>query len=135
MNGSSYSTTPSAKKLGIKEGTLILGYHLPDDCPEKLHLLPAGVRLTKEARTSDFIHLFIRSRRELEEILPDFKAALNKEGMLWINWPKAASGILCDINREGVRELGLKQGLVDVKVASFDSTWSGLKFVYRVKDR
>ena len=26
-------------------------------------------------------------------------------------------------------------GLVDVKVAAVDEDWSGLKFVYRVKDR
>jgi hypothetical protein len=34
-----------------------------------------------------------------------------------------------------VREFGLQQGVVDVKVAAIDDFWSGLKFVYRVKNR
>jgi hypothetical protein len=34
-----------------------------------------------------------------------------------------------------VRDIGLKSGLVDVKVAAVDETWSGLKFVFRLKDR
>jgi hypothetical protein len=34
-----------------------------------------------------------------------------------------------------IREIGLAHGLVDVKVAAIDPTWSALKFVYRIKDR
>jgi hypothetical protein len=34
-----------------------------------------------------------------------------------------------------VREVGLKQGLVDVKVCAVDEVWSGLKFVRRVENR
>jgi len=30
-----------------------------------------------------------------------------------------------------VREIGLKAGLVDVKVSAVDEIWSGLKFDYR----
>ena len=34
-----------------------------------------------------------------------------------------------------MREHILGLGLVDVKVAAIDQDWSGLKFVYRIKDR
>jgi hypothetical protein len=34
-----------------------------------------------------------------------------------------------------VRAVGLDHGLVDVKVCAVDEVWSGLKFVYRLKDR
>jgi len=34
-----------------------------------------------------------------------------------------------------VRKLGLRAGLVDVKVCAVDELWSGLKFVRRVADR
>jgi hypothetical protein len=34
-----------------------------------------------------------------------------------------------------VRKLGLENGLVDVKIAAIDETWSGLKFVFRLRDR
>jgi len=32
-------------------------------------------------------------------------------------------------------EAGLKNGLVDVKIASLNDGWSTMKFVYRIKDR
>jgi hypothetical protein len=34
-----------------------------------------------------------------------------------------------------VRRAGLDKGLVDVKVCAIDATWSGLKFVRRLRDR
>jgi len=40
-----------------------------------------------------------------------------------------------DLNENIVREIGLANGLVDVKVAAVDEDWSALKFVYRLKDR
>ncbi len=57
------------------------------------------------------------------------------DGSLWISWPKGASKIKTDVNENVVREIGLDCGLVDVKVCAVDEVWSGLKFVYRVKDR
>jgi len=36
---------------------------------------------------------------------------------------------------ERVQRIGLQSGLVDVKICAVDDTWSGLKFVYRLKDR
>ena len=40
-----------------------------------------------------------------------------------------------DITEDVVRDVALAGGLVDVKVAAVDAQWSGLKLVYRVKDR
>jgi hypothetical protein len=34
-----------------------------------------------------------------------------------------------------VRHIGLAAGLVDVKVCAVNEVWSGLKFVFRLKDR
>ena len=34
-----------------------------------------------------------------------------------------------------MREVGLVGGLVDNKVCAVDETWSGLRFVFRLKDR
>jgi hypothetical protein len=55
--------------------------------------------------------------------------------MLWVSWPKKASGVATDLNENGVRKIGLEAGLVDVKVCAVNEIWSGLKFVIRVKDR
>ena len=40
-----------------------------------------------------------------------------------------------DLDENLIREFGLKEGLVDVKVCAVDVVWSGLKFMYRIKDR
>ena len=51
--------------------------------------------------------------------------------MIWIAWPKKASGVATDLNENIVREIGLAAGLVDTKVCAIDETWSGLRFVIR----
>jgi len=56
-------------------------------------------------------------------------------GMLWIGWPKKASGRPTDLNENIVRDTGLACGLVDVKVCAVDEVWSGLKLVIRLKNR
>jgi hypothetical protein len=55
--------------------------------------------------------------------------------MLWVSWPKKSSKVPTDLDENIIRDFGLLQGLVDVKVCAVDETWSGLKFVYRTKDR
>jgi len=55
--------------------------------------------------------------------------------MLWVSWPKKTSGVPTDLNENVVRDFGLANGLVDVKVCAIDDTWSGLKFVRRLSDR
>jgi len=46
-----------------------------------------------------------------------------------------SSGVVTDVDENGVRETGLQAGLVDVKVCAVTEVWSGLKFVRRLKDR
>jgi hypothetical protein len=55
------------------------------------------------------------------------------KGGLWIAWPKKASGVASDLSQTAVRKVGLASGLVDYKVCSIDTTWSGLKFALRPK--
>jgi len=131
-----YSKRSLVDKLGIKAGyrAAILGS--PPDYDSILGELPPRVKLGKDLRPEhDFVHYFCQSRRELEQKFPLLKSSLAHTGMLWISWPKASSGVTTDLNENVIREIGLKNGLVDVKVCAVDDTWSGLKFVYRVKDR
>jgi hypothetical protein len=51
--------------------------------------------------------------------------------MVWVAWPKKASGVATDLTENVVREIGLPLGWVDVKVCAIDETWSGLKFYRR----
>ncbi|HEX7962023.1 MAG TPA: DUF3052 domain-containing protein, partial [Terriglobales bacterium] len=83
----------------------------------------------------DFIHYFTVSKTELQQRLPKFKQQLDYAGCVWISWPKKSSGVPTDLTENVVRDLALACGLVDVKVCAVDEIWSGLKLVYRLKDR
>ena len=90
---------------------------------------------TEPDQLLDFVHFFTMTRSQLEEEFPKLKKRLTQRGMLWISWPKHSSAIETDLSESLVREIGLDNRLVDVKIASIDETWSGLKFVRRVRDR
>jgi hypothetical protein len=83
----------------------------------------------------DFILAAISSREQLEAVLPNLKSHLRTDGTLWLAWTKRTSPLHHGLDENMIRRHGLDIGLVDVKVAAIDNDWSGLKFVYRVKDR
>ncbi len=136
MANTAYSGTPLAKKLGIKEGYSVLLVNEPkhyltlfEDMPEVNYVL------SPSEENVDFIHLFSTSKATFEKQSLKLKPALKMTGMLWVSWPKGSSKIETDMNRDYIREYLLKNGLVDVKVCAVDQDWSGLKFMYRIKDR
>jgi hypothetical protein len=61
--------------------------------------------------------------------------ALKPDGGLWVVWPKRASGVSTDLTEDRVRDIALAAGLVDNKVCAIDRIWSGLRCVYRRRDR
>jgi len=78
---------------------------------------------------------FVRAQSELKKEFPKLTRRLAPAGMLWVSWPKKASGVATDLTEDAVRKIGLQNGLVDVKVCAVTEIWSGLKFVRRLKDR
>lgn len=131
-----YSKKPLAAKLGIKAGLRISLVNCPDNYLTLLGQLPQGVQFTDEQATDlDFIHLFAAERRQLTDAFPQAKQRIKLDGILWVSWPKQTSALKGDLKGDIVREIGLANGLVDVKVVTIDDDWSGLKFVYRLKDR
>ena len=131
-----YSGKPLAKKLGIKERFRVAFPNAPAGFAHSLDGMARGVCVLATPRAPmDLIVLFVRSMRELRRAFPRHAALLAPAGMLWIAWPKQASGVVTDVDENVVRAIGLEAGLVDVKICAIDDTWSGLKFVMRLKDR
>jgi len=129
-----YSGKQLAQKLGIRKGDVLAFLNAPDDYPGLLGKLPDEVTITRELKGElDFIQLFATERANLERELPRLKTRLKHGGMIWVSWPKASSRQQTDLSDGAVREVGLKNGLVDVKVCAIDSSWSALKFVRRLK--
>lgn len=131
-----YSGTPLIKKLGLREETAAVLINSPEGYINLLGKLPHGVTLTnKLTNHSSFIHYFTKNKAELAKKFQALKKSLKPDGMLWISWPKKSSGIPTDLNENVIREIALKNGLVDIKVCAIDEEWSALKLVYRLKDR
>jgi hypothetical protein len=131
-----YSGTPLPKKLGIKEGSRIALVNAPKDFESELGELPDNVQFIKRSTKSlDIILFFVLNERALARDFAKLAARITANGMIWIAWPKKSSGVTTDLSEQRVRQIGLDAGLVDVKVCAIDETWSGLKFVYRLKDR
>ena len=131
-----YSGTPLTKKLGIKEASRVALVNAPKDFLSQLDNLPDDVKFLKPAsKALDLILLFVVAERILARDFAKLAARLTSNGMFWIAWPKKSAGVATDLSFERVQRIGLDAGLVDVKICAIDETWSGLKFVYRLKDR
>src|SRR4051812_29668860 len=128
-----YSKRSLADNLGIKPDTAMAIIEAPEYYASLVGIEGFDTELDREEY--DFIHFFTSSRLALQHVFPVLSKRLRMDGMLWISWPKKSSGEETDLPENIVREIGLATGLVDVKVAAIDETWSGLKFVYRLKDR
>jgi len=136
-----YSGTPLLKKLGVKEGMTALLIGLPDEI-EPLAAFSGWKKAKRTAKAGavtggpyDYIHIFTAKRTDYADAIGKIKRALAPSGMVWASWPKKSSGVACDMTDTDIRALGLKAGLVDIKVCAVDETWSGLKFVIPMKDR
>jgi hypothetical protein len=131
-----YSKTPLVGKLGIKPGFKLLLVNAPHGFDATLGELPAGVsKTTRPGGAADVALVFTKSLTDLQKRFSPLAKLVAPAGSLWVSWPKKTSGVKSDLDENVVRKVGLEAGLVDVKVCAVDDTWSGLKFVYRLKDR
>ena len=104
-------------------------FELFSDLPGDLSII------TDNKIKKDFIHYFTKSASELKKDIKRLKQEIEQNGIIWISWPKKAAKVETDLNGNIVRETGLRNGLVDIKVCAVNEIWSGLKFVIPVKDR
>jgi hypothetical protein len=160
-----YSNTPLYKKLGMKEGFAVKLINAPDNYkeligeiterkrrlrkrgsvakqlrrnPERLVYKMSGGQVKEgrgEVGVLDLIHFFTNSASELEKVLPVIKQEIKKDGIIWVSWYKKSCGKPTEVTENMVRDTALAIGLVDVKICAVDEDWSGLKLVFRLKDR
>lgn len=127
-----YSGTPLAKKLGMKDGFRVRTRFVPRNYLELVTPRPAGVRISDNLRKDiDIVHFFSKSAQQITDELPVLMRQIKQNGMIWVSWPKKASGVPTDVTEDTIRSCALPLGLVDVKVCAIDEVWSGLKLVIR----
>lgn len=130
-----YSKRSLVDKLGIKPGFRIGIINPPDGYERTLGELPPDISESSSGNKLDFIQYFTTEHEQLRRAFAGLKAQLAFDGQLWISWPKKSAKVPTDLDENIIRDIGLQNGLVDVKVIAVDEVWSGLKFVYRMKDR
>lgn len=139
LSASGYSSTPLPAKLGLKDGMTAAFIALPaelDDLAEAVDFaqvdrLVDWSEISGAALKYDAVHAFTRQRAEIEDRLAGIQAAIKRDGMVWVSWPKKASKVPTDVTEGVIRTEALKLDLVDVKVAAVNEIWSGLKLVIR----
>jgi predicted CoA-binding protein len=132
-----YSNTPLVKKLGIKEGFHVGFVNPPKGFQKELGPLPDDVKISVDrlSKPIDLIVLFTDSEQILKTQFSKLALKLTVNGIFWVAWPKKSSRVPSDLAFDNVQQIGLRAGLVDVKICAVNEIWSGLKFVYRLKDR
>jgi len=132
-----YSATPLWKKLGIAAGSHVNVIGAPAHFRSILGTLPDGVRLVDGVPKSaaDVIVVFEKVDAKLAKNFTALKRKLEPAGGLWIAYPKKSSVITTDVTFDSVQRAGLAAGLVDNKGCAIDADWTGLRFVFRLKDR
>ena len=123
---SGYSGTPLAQKLGIKSGSTLLLDGAPRDYPSD----GATVARSLSDRV-DLVHIFTKSSVELDAKLRKLRERIRDDAVVWVSWPKKSSKVPTDITEDGIRDIALPLGFVDIKVCAVDETWSALKLVVR----
>jgi len=133
---SAYSSTPLAKKLGIKNGFKIRLINEPDYYFNLFVDLPTDIKILTDKKTKkNFIHLFVKTLNDFEKHIHELKNEIEPDGIIWVSWYKKSAKIPTDVTEDKIRHTALSIGLVDIKVCAVDEVWSGLKLVIPIKDR
>ncbi|APE28635.1 DUF3052 family protein [Aurantiacibacter gangjinensis] len=131
-----YSGTPLAQKLTLKDGMRVWFDGMPPTVLAEIE--DSNVELCHQDSPDqpfDAAHIFVSCSASLTSKLADLTACMQRDGQIWISWPKKSSGVETQVGEHDVREAGLDAGLVDTKKCAVDETWSGLKFVIRKDER
>ena len=124
---------PVSGKMGVEEGVRTIFVNAPETALEAIDPPSLDVALELGGEF-DYIHLFARTRAELDETFPKLREHLKPTGMLWVSWPKNRK-LGTDLALPKVIEIGYNHGLVESKTLSVDATWSAMKFTHPKKGK
>ena len=131
-----YSTTPLAKKLGIKPNFKMRLINVPEYYFDLFTDMPENIQVLNDKKIKkNFIHFFIKEIDELEKNIIKIKNEIKPDGIIWVSWYKRSAKIPTNVTEDKIRVSALASGLVDIKVCAVDEVWSGLKLVIPVKNR
>lgn len=122
-------STPVAQKLNLKPGQQMMVMNVPQSYLARLTEILAPVPLlTEPAQNAEAVLLFVNNLAETEALSPAAIAAVKRDGLLWIAYPKGSSGVKTDVNRDKLWPIPHKLGWKPVRQIAIDETWSALRF-------
>ncbi len=118
------------EKLQLHEEKNLLIQGLPSSIEKQFQKLSFAKNVTPLLRTRkiDFALIFAINQQQLVSILRDVLPALREEAKLWIAYPKTASKIVSDLNREGSWGCIRDKGFDIMTETCLDHVWSAVRF-------
>jgi hypothetical protein len=114
-----------ARKMKIKPGQRLAIIHAPDGYLDELGPLPADTELSHELTgTFDWVQIFVRSKAELDALVPQLAGALKPSSLLWITFPKGSSKMQTNLTRDVGWEALQQADLKWITLISVNPTWS-----------
>ncbi len=116
------------QKMHTKPGMTLRVIGLPEDLKTTYQSVDPGVILVdREDEKADYLHLFVKSMFELEQILPGYAALVNPSGAIWICYPKLSSSIKSDLSRDIIWKYVEQLKFRPVAMVSMNDTWSAFR--------
>lgn len=118
------------EKLQFKDEKNLLIQGLPSSVEKQFTKLTYAKNVTPllKSRKVDFVLIFALSQYQLNNVLAEVFPALHDETKLWIAYPKTASKIASDLNRDCSWECLTKKDYECVRQVAIDNVWSGMRF-------
>lgn len=117
-----------SNKMGVRRGARAYFANAPLLTLNAMKLPSLVVKTTLEG-DFDYIHLFVFTQTEMNEMLLKLKTHLGAAGKLWVSWPKGKQRGT-DLTLPEVIRIGYSRGLVESTALSVDDTWSAIKFTH-----
>lgn len=119
------------EKLLIQEERNLLIQGLPSSIEKQFTKLSFSKNVTPllKSRKIDFALVFAVNENQLSSILREVIPALKSEAKLWIAYPKAASKIATNLNRNCSWDCIISAGYEDLEKVELDNVWVASRFV------
>ncbi len=116
------------EKMYLRQGHRVLLLPAPPGYAAQLGPLPKRASLLHSSTSqADWVQLFVRSRKELEQGLPAAQRRLAPSGLLWISYAKGGSPQDADVNRDRIMSIAPRFGLQAVAQVGVDSNGSAVR--------
>lgn len=118
------------EKLQYEEEKNVLIQGLPYSIEKQFVKIAFSKNITPllKIRKVDFALIFALSVQQLNQILEEVLPAFHQDTKLWIAYPKSASKIVSDLNRDCSWEVLRSEGYCLTTEVEIDHVWSTLRF-------